>query len=235
MIEPAKIALFPNAGGSTGLWVFSFGLLVAQRTARKQHMNAALKQISLFVAGSALLFFLSGCATPYQPSGFGGGYSETQLAPDMFRTTFRGNGYTSAERTQDFAMLRAADLAMAHGFTCFAIIDERDSTDVSSFTTPGHADTTAYGTSDSSGNIYFNPYGASYSGTSSATVNAHTTYTPPQTYYIFKPSSGLLIRCFTVKPDAIYSFDAAFLQQSLRQKYKIKPPPNKSGSTATAP
>src|SRR5208282_3222146 len=115
----------------------------------------------------------------------------------------------------------------------FAIVDENNTTTTSSFTTPGHADTTAYGTGYSSGNIYLNPYGGSYSGTSSAYVNAQTTYTPPQTYYFFKPRSGLLIRCFTEKPEAIYTFDAAFLQQSLRQKYKIKP--LNTAPTANAP
>lgn len=98
-----------------------------------------------------------------------------------------------------------------------------NSTAVSSFTTPGHADTTAYGTGYSSGNIYLNSYGGTYSDTSSAYVNAQTTYTPPQTYYFFKPRSGLLIQCFIKKPGGIYTFDAAFLQQSLRQKYRIKP------------
>src|SRR5438128_1156200 len=101
-----------------------------------------IKRILLGV-GSAIL--LSGCATSYQSNGFTGGYSETRLAPDVFRVVFNGNGYTSGERAQDFALLRASDLTIQGGCSYFAIIDEKNSTSTSSFTTPGHAQTTAYG------------------------------------------------------------------------------------------
>jgi hypothetical protein len=186
------------------------------------HASLHMKQILLFVICCASLFLLAGCATSYHSNGFTGGFSDTQFAPDAFRVVFRGNGYTSGERVQDFALLRASELTIQHGFTCFAIVDENNSTRTSSFTTPGHADTTAYGTSYSSGNIYLNPYGGSYSGTSSAYVNASTTYTPPQTYVFYKPQTGLMFRCFQTKPDGVFTFDAAFLQQSLKRKYQIK-------------
>ncbi len=165
---------------------------------------------------------LSGCATSYHSNGFTGGYNETLLAPDVFRIVFRGNGYTAVERVQDFALLRASELTLQRGFTCFAIIDERHSTTISSFTTPGYADTTAYGTGSSSGNIYLNPYGGSYSGTSSLSITAHTTYTPPQTYVFYKPQTGIMVRAFPEKQEGFFTFDAAFLQQSLKQKYRIK-------------
>jgi hypothetical protein len=148
----------------------------------------------------------SGCATPYQPIGFAGGYSETQLAPDMFRIAFAGNGYTSGERAQDFALLRAADLCIEHSFKHFAIVNESNSNEVSSFTTPGHADTT----------------GSAYIYGNQATYSGYTTYTPPQTYFISRPHAGLLVRCFTEKPEGVYAFDAEFLQQSIREKYKVK-------------
>jgi len=180
-----------------------------------------MKPTNLILALGTLLV-LSGCATGYHSSGFTGGYSDTQLAPDVYRVVFRGNGYTAPERAQDLALLRASELTLRCGFTCFAVIDERHSTSISTFTTPGHADTTAYGTGYTSGNIYLNPYGGSYSGTSSAYVNAQTTYTPPQTYVFYKPQTGILVRAFQTKPDGIFTFDAAFLQQSLKQKYQIK-------------
>jgi hypothetical protein len=186
-----------------------------------------IKQRIFPLVGSALLCFLTGCATPYCSEGLMGGYSDTQLAPDVFRVVFRGNGNTPAERAQDFALLRASVLTLRHGFTCFAIVDERNSATISSFTTPGYANTTAYGTGFSSGNIYLNPsyrggYSGSYSGTSSAFANATTTYTPPQTYIFYKPETGLLIRAFQTKPDAIYTFDAAFLKKSLVNRYGLQ-------------
>lgn len=181
----------------------------------------AMRITSLIITLCGILV-LSGCATRYHANGLTGGFSETLLAPDMYRVAFKGNGYTDPERAQDFALLRAAELTIQRGFTCFAVLDERNSTSISSFTTPGYADTTASGTGNSSGNIYLNPYGGSYSGTSSATVSAHTTYTPPQTHIFYKPHTGLLVKAFQTKPENIFTFDASFLQQTLKEKYRIK-------------
>jgi hypothetical protein len=154
----------------------------------------------------ALLSFAVGCATPYQSMSFRGGYSDTQLAPDVFRVYFRGNAYTAMERAQDFALLHSAELAQSHGFNCFAVVDESSSTSVHTFTTPGQSYTSGSGTV--TGGF------VTYSG--------QTTYYPGQTYIFYKPSTGLLIKCFTEKPKRIYTFDAAFLVQSLRQKYGLK-------------
>jgi len=173
-------------------------------------METKMKQTIFLLVGSTLLCFLTGCATPYKSDGFMGGFSDTQLAPDVFRITFRGNAYTSAERAQDFAMLRAADLALQREFKFFAIVDESSSTAVSTFTTPGSAQTT--------GSAYVYGGSGSYYGT----YQGHTTLIPPQTYFMYKPHAGLLVRCFTDKPEGIYAFDATFLQQSLKQKYNIK-------------
>ena len=167
-------------------------------------MNARLLSILL------LSTLCSGCATPYQPTGFTGGYSETQLAPDVFRVFFRGNGYTSGERAQDFALLRAAELTLEGDFKHFAIIDESSSTEVVPFTMPGSSQTT--GSAHIQGS-----YRSSY-----VTYSEHTTYYPPETYLVHRPRSELLIRCFPDKPDGNFTFDAAFLQESLNKKYKIE-------------
>jgi len=46
---------------------------------------------------------LSGCATPYQRQGFFiAGYSETQLAENVFQVSFQGNQNTGRERASDF-------------------------------------------------------------------------------------------------------------------------------------
>jgi hypothetical protein len=171
----------------------------------------------------ALVIF-SGCATSYQSTGFTGGYNETQLAPDVFRVIFRGNGFTPADKAQNFALLRAAELTVEHGFTCFAVINEQNFTRISSYTTPGKVQTTGYANTHHSGNLYLNPYGSggTYSGTSKTYVNANSTHTPPQTHVFYKPESGILIKAFSIPPEGVFTFDAAFLQQSLKQKYKIK-------------
>jgi hypothetical protein len=149
---------------------------------------------------------LASCATQYTGSGFAGGYSDTQLAPDAFRISFSGNGFTSSDRAQDFALLRAADLTLAHGFHYFAIVNEAQGGSTSSITLPGSSYTTATATG----------YGNTAYG------SAVTTFVPPTNIPVFKPRSGLLIRCFGERPPGGYVFDAQFLSRSLRAKYGIK-------------
>ena len=168
----------------------------------------------------------SSAPTSYHSTGLTGGYDDTVLAPDRYRVVFRGNDTTEPERAQDLACLRASELTLQHGFTCFAIIKEDNSEKVSSTNTLGHIDTTASGSrySSGSGNVYINPYGYSgnYSGRSSSFANAHTTVTLPQTYTFYSPKTGILVQAFEKKPDGIFTYDAAFLQQSLKQKYRLK-------------
>ncbi len=168
---------------------------------KRLKMKAAIISITF-----ALSLLALGCATPYQSRSFGGGYSDTQLSPDVFRVFFRGNAYTSMERSQDFALLHAAELAKAHGFAYFAVVDENSSTSSYTYVTPAHSET--------SGSATFTGNFATYSGS--------TTYHPAQTYTFYTPRTGLLIKCFSHKPKGIYSFDAGFLEQSIRQKYGLK-------------
>ena len=67
---------------------------------------------------------LSACATgpsAYGPaqSTSGEGFSNTQIEKDRFRVTYTGR---SAEEAQDFALLRASEIALAEGYSHFRII-----------------------------------------------------------------------------------------------------------------
>jgi hypothetical protein len=137
--------------------------------------------------------------------GAAGGFTETQLAPDVFRIRFAGNGFTSSDRAQDFAMLRAADLTLTHGFRYFAVLNEANGGYTDSITLPGQSYTTTS----------VNAYGNTAYGTSV------TTTIPGQNIPIFKPRSGLLIRCFPTQPKGLYTFDATFISNSIRQKYQL--------------
>jgi hypothetical protein len=159
---------------------------------------------SLFVAFLAFLF--CSCATPYKSSGIAGGYSDTALAPDVYRISFQGNGYTSKQRAQDFAVLRAADLTLSHGYRYFAVVNETEGGRSGTVNTPGYSYTT--GSAVAVGNY---AYG-----------NAHTTYVPGASIPFYFPESGLVIRCFKERPEGIFAFDAAFVSHSLREKYQLK-------------
>ncbi len=163
-----------------------------------------MKQLSIIVL---VLIFLQGCETSYQSSGFAGGYSETQLDTNVFKVTFRGNGYTGRERASDFSLLRCAELALQNGYKYFVVIDANSYTSNSTYTTPSTSNTTAnvYGT----GNY---AYG-----------NATTTTYGGQTYNISKPSSSNTIVCFIEKPTNGFSYNAEFIYKNITQKYGIQP------------
>ena len=162
---------------------------------------------SFAIAATMALAFgvIGGCATSYQAQGFTGGFSETMLAPDVVRIRFIGNAYTSGERAQDFALLRAAEVMLGNEFPYFAVLNETSDKQVGTYTAPGSSTTT--GTVNTYGN-----YG---------TYTANTTYNPGQTYVFYKPESGLLVQGFNEKPTNVYAFDAAFIVKSLKTKYKI--------------
>ena len=155
-----------------------------------------MKRVLLAVIVAAL----TGCATPYQKRSFSGGYSETQLAENVFKVSFNGNGYTGKERAADMALLRSAEITLQNGFRYFAVVDERSSSSYGTYTTPTTTTATV------------NSYGNSAYGTATTTGG--------QTLLIAKPSSTNLIMCFNEKPDG-FVFDAQFVAKSLREKFGI--------------
>ncbi|HZF20493.1 MAG TPA: hypothetical protein VE008_12405 [Burkholderiales bacterium] len=149
---------------------------------------------------------LAACATSYQHSGFGGGYSETQLGENIFQVSFRGNGYTQGERASDFALLRSAEVTTQNGFRYFTVVESAKDSSLSTYTTPTQSYTT--------GSVY--GYGNTAYG------SATTTTYGGQTYIIRKPSTTNTIVCFKDKPEtAGLVFDAEFVKKSLRQKYGL--------------
>ena len=70
---------------------------------------------------------LSACATEptrFQPatSPTGVGYSELRIEPGRYRITFHGGPGASFNQVEDYALLRAADLALADGYDWFQVV-----------------------------------------------------------------------------------------------------------------
>lgn len=86
-----------------------------------------LKLTSLFFI---LITLISSCAltrsTSYQKNALTGGYSETRLGEDMYDVRFQGNGYTKPEKTNDFCLLRCAELAEQNDYPYFVVVDNKD-------------------------------------------------------------------------------------------------------------
>lgn len=162
------------------------------------------------IAARAFMFgivaLLGGCATAYQPKGLTGGFSETDLGPTTFKIGFSGNGFTSAERSSDFALLRAADKSIADGCNFFSVVNDAEGGSTSSLTVA---------------NVGYGRHGAWGSA-----------FTTP----IFKPNSVLLVRCFAVQPAGVQLFDAHYISHSIRAKYAMPDgasPPNSQAGLAT--
>lgn len=69
---------------------------------------------------------LSACATApthFQPAASprGVGFSEMRIEPGRYRVTFQGGPGAPAAQVQDYALLRAADLALAEGYDWFRV------------------------------------------------------------------------------------------------------------------
>jgi hypothetical protein len=71
---------------------------------------------------------LAGCATAptlYQPAAGpqAVGYSEYRIEPGRYRVTFRGGPGAPPQQVMDYALVRAADLAIASGYDWFRVAD----------------------------------------------------------------------------------------------------------------
>ncbi|HKP80296.1 MAG TPA: hypothetical protein VJU34_14360 [Phenylobacterium sp.] len=80
----------------------------------------------LIIAAAALA--LAACAatpTLYQPAAGprAVGYSEYRIEPGRYRVTFRGGPGAPPQQVMDYALVRAADLAIAEGYDWFRVAD----------------------------------------------------------------------------------------------------------------
>ena len=76
---------------------------------------------------AAALLLATACAapqpTPYKAQDGGHGYSETRLEDGTWRIAFAANRLVARDRLEDYALLRAAELARSQGFPRFAVVD----------------------------------------------------------------------------------------------------------------
>ncbi|MFX9871525.1 hypothetical protein ABTP57_04425 [Acinetobacter baumannii] len=154
----------------------------------------------------ALIGLLSGCATQYQSSGFSGGFTDTELAPGYYRITFRGNGVTSGERVSDFALLRASELMINRQCKNFQVLNSKDTVNTSYYSTPQTTIT----------NVSAYRYG-NYINGNATSVSSGGGYEA-----VNRARSTIEVRCVNQEPDpSMNIFDANFINQRLKQKYKI--------------
>lgn len=69
----------------------------------------------------ACLLILAGCATPYGPNGFTGGYREKKIAEGKYIVSFFGNGNTNGQMVWNYWIYRCAELTLANGYDYFEL------------------------------------------------------------------------------------------------------------------
>ena len=70
----------------------------------------------------ALLLSVAACSTPYQSSGWTGGYQDERLGPDSWRVSFLGNANRDSAFVMNSAMYRAAEIAKGEGYPWFQVM-----------------------------------------------------------------------------------------------------------------
>jgi hypothetical protein len=160
------------------------------------------KRLAVLVAMCAY----GGCATPYQETGATGGFEQRMIAEDVYVISFKGNGFTSAQRVKDFSMLRAAEIGRKLGFTHFVILGSEDQsrTEIISTGTTSNTTGSAYGT----GNY------ATYSGT----TTTHTNTMP-----VFKPGVEIGVKYFEGPPSGRFLeiFEVQEVWMRIREQYHL--------------
>lgn len=67
-----------------------------------------------------MLVLVTGCsATPYQPKGLFGGFSEERLSQRQWELNVIVNSLTTQERTRWYVLRRAAELTLSSGYQAF--------------------------------------------------------------------------------------------------------------------
>ncbi len=154
----------------------------------------------------AVLLLTAACATPYQKQGFTGGFDETPIAPNVWRVSFNGNGYTSSDRAEDLVLLRSAELTLTSGYSYFGLASARVGSTVQALTAPTVTTTSA------NAHVFGNTVRGS---STSITTGGGTTF-------ISKPSAHNTVVMFKEKPEGTgMIFDAQFICTSVGAKYKV--------------
>ncbi len=130
---------------------------------------------------------LSGCATPYKPNGLWGGYSDMALNQDTYKVSFRGNGFTSAETTQDYLLRRSAELTLQKGYKYFVIFDENTSVDTEICQAPTTVDVNG----DSNDQINANRFSSSHTSIYPGAQEKINRYTAHAVIKIFKSNKNV--------------------------------------------
>jgi hypothetical protein len=167
----------------------------------------------------AIVFFviLEGCVTPYQSNGLGGGYSDIALAPDIYKVSFRGNGYTSQDTVQNYLLRRCAEITLREGYSYFIILAGSSSLTKSYLSTPTTIQSRGYSNYNAVGSVYGTPSFANYSLNGKLYNNRFTTINQGSTYEIDKHTNQTVIKLLKNNKGISIALDAKTILNNYTQ------------------
>ncbi len=169
------------------------------------------KSFALALASCSLI----SCTSPYQASGFTGGYTDMALNKDTYFITFRGNGFTSAETVQSYTLRRSAELTLSKGYKYFVIVTGGTSVNTQVVRTPATIQTQSFGSFHGNGygnTSYFGSGSSSnYNFSGNGSSNSYTTINPGGQYNINKYKSGATIKILHNNKGYPQAYDAAVI------------------------
>jgi len=157
----------------------------------------------------AASLLLSSCATPYKPLDHRYGYSEKQVAIDVYEVSFLGNGSTSHDRALDFAVLRAAEIALSCQAKSFTLLDVANLSSVRPYQTAPHFYWTTYPNPGAMGQTTFSALGHLME--------------PAEERVYYRPGVKLKVKLLPDLPGSYHPYDPAKESERLMLKYRIKP------------
>lgn len=186
-------------------------------------MKLLMKKSGIATSCVTLLVFfsLTGCMSPYQRNGLGGGYTDLALNKDTYLVTFRGNGLTSSDVTQSYLLRRSAELTLSKGYKYFVIINGGTKTNSQVVQTPATIHTqsfgsfqgSGYGNDSSYGNNIFSTHNFSGYGNS----NNYTTINPGGAYKMERHTSGATIKMLHNNKSHPQAYDAAVILSNFQK------------------
>jgi hypothetical protein len=135
--------------------------------------RCALPELGAVLVSLVCAFaYVSCCCSPYGPVG---SFSETRIAPDIYRVSCSPYGYTSWDFAYRAGLLRCATLTIQNGYRDFGVLAIENYGSGNSFSLPGNS----YDSGAANARGFY---------------NANTAYNPPQSFSIIWPEPVLTIR-----------------------------------------
>jgi len=133
------------------------------------------------------------------------GYSEQEYSPTLYIVSFSANGSTPQESAEDFALLRAAELAIEHGYRYFAVRDRLNLSTEYSYTTQNPPMPVTTCNKDGQCFTFYSPGGTS-------------------TFTTQLPAYANVIELYGDAPsaDELFAYEADFVRRALRAKHGLE-------------